>query len=713
MVAKNARGPGGRPVLTATRPPGMAPRKTASKAKKKTATKRGATKTAKKDSATAPPRRRSWWLRLAVWGGAGFVWLAIGLVGVGLWYSRDLPPIDRLAHDSRQPSVTLAADDGSVIASFGDLYGEPLRVAEMSPYLPQAVVAIEDRRFYGHYGIDPIGIARAMVANLRAGRLVQGGSTLTQQLAKNLFLTPERSVKRKIQEALLSLQLEVRYSKEQILTLYMNRVYFGAGTYGVDAAARRFFGKSARDVSLYEAAVLAGLVKAPSRLNPTQAGDRADKRAKLVLDSMVSAGFVTPLEAERAYEEKTQSTPRGYRHGRYFGDWALTQAQQSLGIVRRDLLVATTLDPRIQAIADKAVNDVLAEEGAAKGASEAAVVVMRPDGAVLAMVGGRSYRDSQFNRATQALRQPGSAFKMFVYLAGLERGLLPDTPFVDEKIKVGKWAPGNYNDKYYGRVTMREAFARSLNSVAVRIAQQSGVDALIGTARRLGITTPLPENLALSLGAGEVTLLELTAAYAVFANQGRSVWPYGIRTIKGTEGTTLFRQPEEVYHRVVRPAQVDAMNNLLHAVVAWGTGKRADPGRPAAGKSGTSQDFRDAWFVGFTADLVVGVWVGNDDGKAMNKVTGGRLPAQIWRRVMTGALEGQPVKPLPGGGAPLASDPRPVATPASKQTQPAARTSAKKEEEDDLIGSLIGAFESDQPANVPLPRMADPNADAR
>ncbi len=709
MAANNARGPGGRPILTATRPAGSAPRKPAKKA---TTRKRSATKTPMKEAAAAPKRRRPLWLRLAIWGGASFVWLAIGLVGVGLWYSQDLPPIDRLAQDSRQPSVTLAADDGSIIASFGDLYGEPLKVAEMSPYLPQAVVAIEDRRFYSHFGIDPIGIARAMVTNLEAGRLVQGGSTLTQQLAKNLFLTPERSIKRKIQEALLSLQLEVRYSKEQILTLYMNRVYFGAGTYGVDAAARRFFGKSARDVSLYEAAVLAGLVKAPSRLNPTQEGDRADKRAKLVLDAMVRSGFVTPLEAETAYEKKTQGKPKGYDRGRYFGDWALTQAQQSLGIVQRDLIVATTLDPEIQAIADKAVREVLAEEGAAKGASEAAVVVMRPDGAVLAMVGGKSYRASQFNRATQALRQPGSAFKLFVYLAGLERGLLPDTPFIDEKIKVGKWEPGNYNNTYRGRVTMREAFARSLNSVAVKIAQQSGVDSLIGAARRLGITTPLPENLALSLGAGEVTLLELTAAYAVFANQGRSVWPYGIRTIKGTGGTTLFRQPEEVYHRVVRPAQVEAMNNLLHAVVSWGTGRRAEPGRPAAGKTGTSQDFRDAWFVGFTADLVVGVWVGNDDGTAMDKVTGGRLPAEIWRRVVTAALADQPAKALPGGGAPSASDPRPVAQPATQPAQPVAAKPAK-EEEDDLIGSLIGAFESDQPANVPLPRMADPNADAR
>ncbi len=713
MGAKKASGTSGRPRLVAEKRPPRSAKATANKPKAKAKPKAVKQKPAARTRAREPqpiarpgkPR----WVKLSIWGAGACFWLVIALVGVALWYSQDLPPIDRLADDSRQPSITLAAADGSTIASFGDVYGEPLKVEEMSPFLPQAVIAIEDRRYYGHYGIDPIGIARAMLTNLQAGRLVQGGSTITQQLAKNLFLTPERSLKRKIQEAILSLQLEARYSKDQILTLYLNRVYLGAGTYGVDAAARRFFGKSARDVTLYEAAVLAGLLKAPSRLNPTREGDRADKRAKLVLDSMVAAGFATPLEVEEAYAGKTQSKPRGYDRGRYFGDWALTQAQQTLGGVHRDLSVSTTLDPKIQAIAEQAVQQVLEEQGAAVNASEAAVVVMRPDGAILAMVGGKSYRASQFNRATQALRQPGSAFKLFVYLAGLESGLRPDSQVVDRKVKVGDWEPGNFNDRYRGEVTLREAFARSLNSVAVQVIQQAGLERVIGAARRLGITTPMPANLAVSLGAAEVTLLELTGAFAVFANEGRSVWPYGIHTIKGTEGTTLFRRPEEAYHRVVPPVEVNAMNDLLHAVVDWGTGKRADPGRPAAGKTGTSQEFRDAWFVGFTADLVVGVWVGNDDGAPMEKVSGGRLPAEIWRRVVTAALEGQPVKPLPNGGRPLASDPQRDPPP-----QPVvAKPKPKKEEPSDLIGSLIGGFERDTETKMPLPRMADPNADAR
>ncbi|MBC6416420.1 MAG: PBP1A family penicillin-binding protein [Rhodospirillales bacterium] len=633
-----------------------------------------------------------------------FLWLPIAAIGLTIWYGRDLPAVDRLAEDSRRPSITLAASDGSIIASYGDLYGEPLRVGEMSPYLPQAVIAIEDRRYRSHFGLDPIGIARAMLVNLRVGAWVQGGSTLTQQLAKNLFLTPERSFRRKIQEAILAIQLEARYSKDQILTLYMNRVYLGAGTYGMDAAAQRFFGKSARDVTLYEAAVLAGLLKAPSVLNPARDGDRADRRAKLVLNAMIETGFVTPLEAEAAYAGKTEAGPPGYQRGRYFGDWALSQAQQSLGSVRRDLLVQTTLDPRVQAVAERAVAEVLAEQGAEVGAGEAAVVAMRPDGAVLAMVGGKSYRTSQFNRATQALRQPGSAFKLFVYLAGLESGLTPDSRMIDRRIKVGDWTPENYGGRYRGEVSLREAFARSLNSVAVQVVQKSGLERVLGAARRLGITSPLPENLTVSLGAAEVTLLELTGAFAVFANRGHDVWPYGLSAIEGTEGTTLYRRPEERYRRAVSPSQVNRMTDLLRAVVAWGTGKRADPGRPAAGKTGTSQDFRDAWFVGFTADFVVGVWVGNDDGTPMRNVTGGRLPAEIWRRVVTAALDGQPAQPLSGGGHPAASDPKPWAPPA--QQQPA-----------DLIGSLIGGLEADRdntiPLAVPLPRMADPNSGAR
>ncbi len=669
MGAKKASGTSGRPILVAKKRPPRSGKTATTRAKPK-AKKPAAKAHRAKKAATEPVKagtanrrtpsarqRRPRWLRLMIWGGGAFTWLAVALVGVALWYSQDLPQIDRLADDNRRPGITLAAADGSTISSHGDLYGEPLRVEEMSPFISQAVIAIEDRRYHSHFGLDPIGIARAMLTNLQAGKLVEGGSTITQQLAKNLFLTPERSLKRKIQEALLSLQLEARYSKEQILTLYLNRVYLGAGTYGMDAAAKHYFGKSARGVTLYEAAVLAGLLKAPSKLNPTREGDRADKRAKLVLNSMVETGFVTPLEAEAAYAEKSQSRPRGYQRGRYFGDWALTQSQQTLGSVNRDILVTTTLDPEIQAIAEQVVEQVLEEQGAAVGAGEAAVVAMRPDGAILAMVGGKSYRDSQFNRATQALRQPGSAFKLFVYLAGLESGMHSDSPMVDKKIKIGDWEPSNYSNRYRGAVTLREAFARSLNSVAVQVIQKSGLERVLGAARRLGITTPLPENLAISLGAAEVTLLELTGTFAVFANEGRGVWPYGIRSIKGTEGTTLYRQPEEVYHRVVSPADVEAMNNLLHSVISWGTGKRADPGRPAAGKTGTSQDFRDAWFIGFTADLVVGVWVGNDDGTPMQKVSGGRLPAEIWRRIVTAALEGQPVKPLPGGGRPAASDP--------------------------------------------------------
>jgi len=679
-------------------------------------------------------RRRPLWQRLTLWSVSSLCWAAVAVIVAVLWFGRDLPDIGQLASDNRQPSITLLAADGAKIASYGDLYGEALQLRDMSGWLPMAVMAIEDRRFYGHWGVDPIGIARAVVVNIRSGRLVQGGSTITQQLAKNLFLTPERSMERKIQELLLAFQLEARYSKEQILTLYLNRVYLGAGTYGVDAAAQRYFGKSARQVNLYEAAVLAGLLKAPSRLNPASDGDRAHARAKLVLNAMVESDMISKAEAERAHRERSGKQPKRFDRGRYFGDWALSLTQQYVGVVARDLTVQTTLNPRIQAIAEGAVSEVLAAKGAERGASEAAVVVMTPDGAVQAMVGGRSYGSSQFNRATQALRQPGSAFKLFVYLAALENGFRPDSRVVDEPITLRGWKPDNYGGRYYGDVTLRESFARSMNSVAVRLLLDSGSGKVLEMARELGITTPLPETPALALGAGEVTLLELTAAYAAIANEGRGVWPYGIRRIAGDANTTLFKRPEEQPNpRRLAPQITAEMQNLLRAVVAWGTGKRADPGRPAAGKTGTSQDFRDAWFIGFVKGMVVGVWVGNDDGAPMKGVTGGTLPAEIWRQIVIEATEDTPVAALPSAGSadpaiPVPPAPAPRGAGQQVSLPPVGGDTATRGEERsgtgaatrsgsrDVIGDLIEGFEPDSEEEsesrvLPLPRMQDPYGD--
>lgn len=601
--------------------------------------------------------RRPLWLRLALWALVAAVWVFLGIGGLVLWYARDLPDIDAFVSETRSPSVTLLADDGSVIASYGDLYGKTLTVAEMAPALPQAVMAIEDRRFYDHFGIDIWGVARALFTNISEGELRQGGSTITQQLAKILFLTPERSLKRKVQEAILAFQLEARYDKDKILGLYLNRVYLGAAAYGVDAAAYRFFGKSARDLNLYEAAMIAGALKAPSRLNPLSDWAAADARARVVLDAMVEADYVTQAEADAAYAEKSSGAPVVFDQGRYFGDWALQQVSGFLGSYARDLVVETTLDPRLQAIAEAELQRLIAEDAKDKGVTQGAFVALSPDGAVRAMVGGTDYKVSPFNRATQALRQPGSSFKLFVFLAAMEAGLKPDSVMQDAPVTVGDWSPENYNEKYYGEVTLREAFARSLNSVAARLIDRVGYRTVQAAARRLGITTDMANNASLALGTAEVSLLELTGAYAVFANEGYGLWPYAIKEIRGVDGTILYRRQGERLARLVAPSVVNDMTDLLSAVVSWGTGQRAQLDRPAAGKTGTTQSYRDAWFLGFTAELVGGVWLGNDDNQPMEKVSGGLLPALLWQRIMSQGLAGLPVAELPGGGEVAADDP--------------------------------------------------------
>lgn len=622
------------------------------------------------------------------WSFVAAVWVFLCVGGLVLWYARDLPDVEAFAKETRRPQVTLLAADGSTIASYGDLYGETLKVEEMSPLLPLAVLAIEDHRFYDHFGIDLWGTARAIFINVSEGELRQGGSSITQQLAKVLFLSPERTFKRKVQEAILAFQLEARYSKEQILGLYLNRVYLGAGTYGVDAAAHRFFGKSARNVGLYEAAVIAGALKAPSRFNPLADFAATDARARLVLDAMVDYGYVTKAEADSAFAAKSDGAPQVYDRGRYFGDWALTQVAGFLGNYDRDLIVQTTLDPRLQSLAELELEAQLAGEGATRKVSQGAFVALSPDGAVRAMVGGRNYAESPFNRATQALRQPGSAFKLFVFLAALEAGLQPDSVMTDGPIEIGDWAPDNYDEKYYGEVTLREAFARSLNSVAVQLIDRVGYRTVQATARRLGITTELVNNASLALGTSEVSLLELTGAYAVFANQGYGLWPYAVTEIRGSDGTLLYRRQGEQLARLVAPSVVDAMTNLMVNVTDWGTGKRAKLERPSAGKTGTSQNYRNAWFVGFTAELVGGVWLGNDDGSPMDKVTGGQLPALLWQSIMTQALADQPLAALPGGGTPAASDP-PIAGPAG-----------------DTIAEILQKLEESQPPGA-LPSTPD------
>src|SRR5271169_3108950 len=584
------------------------------------------------------------------------MWTAIiGSVVLG-YFALTLPDTGELTHAERRPSVTILASDGSLLTTYGDLFGQPLTLKEMSPYLPKAVVATEDRRFYSHFGVDPIGLARAAFANLAAGHIVQGGSTITQQLAKNLFLTPERSLRRKIQETLLALWLEHRFSKNQILEIYLNRVYLGAGTYGVDAAAHRYFNKSARQATLYESAVIAGLLKAPTRFNPIHDSDKAATRTVQVLAKMVDAGVVTSSQAMAALSGGTSLAvvPVTRPGARYFGDWVAEQLGDFADTGNRDLTVVTTLDPRMQAQAEAAVADVITREGGKMVVSQGALVAMSPDGAVRAMVGGRDYNQSQFNRATQAQRQPGSAFKPFVYLAGLEAGLQPSDQFVDAPMRIGNWQPRDYTGHYQGEMTLAEGLAQSVNTIAVQVAQRAGLRNVVAVAHRLGISSPLSPEVSLALGTNEVNLLELVSAYAPFANGGRGVWPHGITEIRDGAGKIVFRRTGSGIGQVVTPELTGTMNQMLSAVIGHGTGRSAALARPAAGKTGTTQDYRDAWFIGYTADLVAGVWLGNDDNSPMNKVTGGALPAQTWRRFMLAATLTIPVRPLPSAPSPPA-----------------------------------------------------------
>jgi penicillin-binding protein 1A len=570
------------------------------------------------NSASAKPRKkRSWPWRLANWTLVAAIWGAVALaVAVG-WYAYDLPEVTSIAKTGRQPSITLIAADGSQIAAVGDVRGKTVGLDEVSPALRQALIAVEDRRFYEHLGVDPRGLARAMLANLRAGRIVQGGSTITQQLAKNLFLNPDRTVRRKVQELLLAFWLERKFTKDQILTLYLNRVYFGAGNYGVDAAARRYFGKPVQDLSLYESALLAGLLKAPSRYNPARNSGGADQRTQLVLSAMVDAGYISAAEAAAALKQKSRSRVLAVGQARYFTDWVLNQVADYVGQTARDLVIVTTLDPRLQQIAETELVGLLDGPGREMGAGQAAFVALTPGGAVRAMVGGRDYGESQFNRAVQALRQPGSAFKAFTYLAAFEKGLDPDDRFVDSPVEVDGWTPRNYNDRYFGKVTLREAFARSLNSVAVKVLQEVGSAQVAATARRLGVTSKLEATPSIALGTSEVTLLELTGAYAVFANRGSGVWPYAIAEVREASGRILYRRSGDGPGQVIAPKAVNQMADLMSATVEWGSGKAAKQKRPAAGKTGTSQEFRDAWFVGYTAELVAGV-------RILRRLGGGR-----------------------------------------------------------------------------------------
>jgi penicillin-binding protein 1A len=580
----------------------------------------------------APPAPRrgllwpvlKWSIILGVWG------VILGGL-VLLWFSRDLPRPEDALDAVRRPSLVLQDQAGSVIATYGDIVGDPLRLSDMPAYLPAAAVSVEDRRFWTHMGIDPVGLLRAAVVNVTSGHLRQGGSTITQQVAKNLFLTNARTMRRKIQELMLTVWLERHFTKAEILEIWLNRVYLGSGASGMDAGARLYFGVSARHVSLWQAAMLAGLPRAPSRFNPRTDPAAATARCKEVLAAMVAAGAITQAQADAAAAQ-IHIVPRVVGGG-WFADWAAAQAD---GVVPpgTDVILRSTLDSRLQTTAENDLRALLAGPGVRVGASQAAVVVLdAATGAVRAMVGGRDYADGAYNRATLARRQPGSAFKAFVWLAALQHGARPDDLVLDGPLRIGKWSPVDFEPGWRGEVTLEQALAQSLNTCSVRLEMQVGGPATVAAvSRSLGITDKLPDLPSLALGTGEVGLLEMTAAYATFFNGGRLVTPHAILAASADRKPVPIAWPAA--RPVIDPDHAAMMVRMMAAVVRNGTGRGAAvPGRFVAGKTGTTQDNRDAWFIGAVDGRIIGVWVGNDDDAAMHGVMGGGLPATLFREV--------------------------------------------------------------------------------
>ncbi len=567
-------------------------------------------------------------------------------LGAGAWVihlARSLPDLTGLEAAPRAGEIVLLDRNGRTIARRGEVSQDAIKADALPQNLVDAVLAVEDRRFYGHFGIDIIGTGRAAFANLRAGRVVQGGSTITQQLAKNLFLTPERTYTRKAQEMMLALWLERRFTKDEILALYLNRVYFGAGAWGAEAASRRYFGRPAEDLAVGEAALLAGLLKAPSRYAPTNDATRASVRATVVLDLMLASGRITQAERIAAAEVPIRVSRGASSPGAgWFADWVIPQVRELSGGYSGDLVVRTTLDVNAQRAAEAALRLGLSTPEWARGASEGALIAMDGAGGVAAMVGGSDYEAAPFNRAVNALRQPGSAFKPFVYLTAFEAGYGPDDLFEDAPVQFGNWAPENYNGRYEGEMSLERAFARSSNSVAVQVSEAAGRGWVLRTARRMGIDSPVQNTASLALGSYEVTPIELARSYLPFMNGGRSVEPHAILIIETVEGERLFERERSQGELVLAGRVQGQMDQLFAATVDYGTARGAAvSGRAVRGKTGTTNDSRDAWFVGWSEGLAAVVWMGNDDFSPTENAVGGAGPARVFGRF----IEAAPVYP--------------------------------------------------------------------
>lgn len=570
------------------------------------------------------------------WGSLLAIWLAIILTVILFYYFKGLPSLGALGIEGNKQIVSINYQNGDRITSRGQIYRDKVYYYELPQNLINAVIATEDRRFFTHHGVDIFGILRAYIANYKAGRVVQGGSTITQQLAKMQFLTPERTMQRKIQEIMLALQLESKFSKEEIITFYLNRAYFGSGNYGVSHAAKNYFGKDISDLNLNEAAMLAGLLKAPSKLSPKNNLELAQERSHIVLSNMINAGFLTEKNLMQIDQDPNYKIDHAQKL--YFADYAYGQFTDFLdeeSAAIQKISITTTLNETIQEKLEDELDAFVLHNAKKLKESQIAMVVMNKEGAILAMSGGRDYGHSQFNRAVHSKRQAGSSFKTFAYLAAFEAGFAPNDIYEDKEIQIGNWIPKNYDNRYFGDVSLAEAFAKSLNSVAVQVAQKTGSKAIATIARQCGIVSKIDQgDLTIVLGTTEVSLLELTAAYATIANDGQPVLPYAISKMTDDKNNVLYQRQSSGFKSLISARSAQNIKLVLRQVVEDGTGKRANIANNIYGKTGTSQDFRDAWFVGFDDKYIVGVWIGNDNNSATNRITGGSLPAALFAKVI-------------------------------------------------------------------------------
>ncbi len=598
--------------------------------KKEAAKNKKSIKAKRKNSRKKSKGNNRFWLKFFL-----IIFLIVSIICGGYifycWIT--LPDISKAIERTRLPATTILTESGQEIESYGGVYSEIVYAEDLPSYVRDAVISTEDRRFYSHFGFDFISFGRAMVVNLIHRRYVQGGSTITQQVSKNLFLTPEKNIKRKVQELLMAFWLEKKFTKNQILTLYLNRVYMGAGTYGIEAASQKFFHKSSHDINMMEASILAGLLKAPARYNPISSKKRAVERATVVLQNMVDNRKITEKQKILALKMPIGNNKYNFDGGKYFADWVYNEVNAYIGERDIDINVYTTLDGKLQ----KAAETILQQAVAANhknNVTNGAIVVIDNSGAVKAMVGGISYRNSQFNRAVQALRQPGSSFKTFVYLAALEDGFEPDDTIEDKPIAIGKWKPENYDKRYYGKVSVKDAFRRSLNLATIDLSNRISKQKIIELAHKMGISTPINNAPSMPLGSFEVKIIDMAVAYSTIANGGFANWPYSINEIYSKDGYKIYERTSDEKNKIISDEAIENITSMLQSVIENGTGKKARLPFFAAGKTGTSQDYRDAWFAGFSRGYTAVVWVGNDNNSPMKNISGGTLPAEIWKKLM-------------------------------------------------------------------------------